>query len=56
MQPAGSEQVWVPDSVRADDQAWSVSEAAGRWENQFTGWCSSCARFPGPIEQPEVSR
>ncbi len=45
MQPNGSEQVWVPASVRSKDPAWSVTEAArlNAWNGDFSAWCVHCA-------------
>lgn len=45
MQPGGSTQVWVPDSVRRGDPEWSVTEACRQnaWNGHHTAWCLKCA-------------
>lgn len=54
MQPPGSWMVWVPDSVRRGDPAWSVIEAArlNAYNGHLSGWCITCAP---KAEAPKVA-
>lgn len=49
LQPGGSLMVWVPDGVRPDDPAWSVTEMARAvtFNGSGSGWCLSCAMSLG---------
>lgn len=50
MQPDGSWLIWVSDSVRRGDPAWSVTEAARRnaFNGHSSGWCLACAQSLTP--------
>lgn len=49
MQPAGSSIIFVPDSVKVYDPAWSITEECNKnkWNGHFSGWCLKCARKLG---------
>jgi hypothetical protein len=55
MQPNGSWLVWVPDSVRRGDPAWSVTEACrtNAFNGTGSGWCLSCA--PKALKVPKIT-
>lgn len=48
MQPSG-DKIWVPDSVRVGDPAWSVTEACRQnaYNGYHSAWCVPCARRLG---------
>lgn len=57
MQPAGAEEVWVPDGMRRTDPAWSIEEACRLSANNgsFTAWCLGCApKAEAPKHAEEV--
>lgn len=58
MQPSGVDRVWVPDSVRAGDPAWSVTEACrvNAYNGHCSAWCMSCAlRLGGSLRSSIAS-
>jgi hypothetical protein len=50
----GDWEVWVPDSVRLGDEAWSVTDMArcSAYNGGWTAWCLPCAKLlgnPSPV-------
>lgn len=56
MSPNGSWLVWVPDSVRKGDPAWSVSESCrqGAFNGSGSGWCLKCAQPFSAVTVPPL--